>query len=166
MKPRLVLMLLLTSLPAIAQHPENLVVSDVVAGSKKIPTRYAYATGKWSDARNDIGVHSTEVHCYQRFGFCELANAYSMQGQAWVDFNTYDILRWDNRELIAVDSSPICIVNTLRFDLAAKKVTHSATSKGETKNKVCNAIQTPPTAFLIGVEDELKRIESEKNTKR
>src|SRR5947207_8132348 len=66
-----------------------------------------------------------------RFGLCEVANAYSLGGQAWVVLDSYDILRWDSRELIAVDSSPICIVNTLRADFAKKKVTMSSTLTGE-----------------------------------
>jgi hypothetical protein len=39
----------------------------------------------------------------------------------------------DKQELIAVDSSPICAVNTLRIDFAAKKVTITNALKGETK---------------------------------
>src|SRR5437868_4148625 len=55
----------------------------------------------------------------------------SFAGKAWVDLSSYDILRWDSRELIAVDSSPICIVNTLRADFTKKKVTMSSTLTGE-----------------------------------
>jgi hypothetical protein len=54
--------------------------------------------------------------------------------------------------MIAVDSSPICLVNTLRFDFAAKKVSLSSTSKGETRDKFCKDL-TPSdtaTAFLTG----------------
>jgi hypothetical protein len=52
--------------------------------------------------------------------------------------------------MIAVDSSPICMVNTLRFDFAAKKVSLSSTSKGETRDKFCTGL-TPSmmaTTFL------------------
>jgi hypothetical protein len=119
--------------------------------------------GKWSDAGKDVGTNSTQIHCYKRFGFCEVASAYSMAGQAWVNLDTFDILRWDDREMISVDSSPTCVVNTLRFDFASKKVSLNSASKGETKYKVCKEVvsATEQTAFLIGVKDELRRISSE-----
>lgn len=51
--------------------------------------------------------------------------------------NSSDILRWDTREVIAVDSSPICVVNTLRFDLIAKNITLTMALKGQTKDSYC-----------------------------
>ena len=68
----------------------------------------------------------------------------------------FDILRWDNRELIAVDSSPICVVDTLRADFVAKKVTLSSTSKGVTNYPFCKGMEKLPTAFLLGQEDAVK----------
>jgi hypothetical protein len=59
--------------------------------------------------------------------------------------------------MIAVDSSPICLVNTLRADFVEHKVTLSSTSKGETKDKMCERTETP-TAFLGGSHDAVKRI--------
>jgi hypothetical protein len=70
--------------------------------------------------------------------------------------NSFDILRWDNRELIGVDSSPICVVNTLRFDFAAKKVTTTMSLKGETKDPLCKDIKAT-TAFLGGAKDQIKK---------
>jgi len=90
-----------------------------------------YYVGRTSDPDPNAGTTSTNVRCYKRFGLCEVATAYSFAGKAWVDLSSYDILRWDSRELIAVDSSPICIVNTLRADFAKKKVTMSSTLTGE-----------------------------------
>jgi hypothetical protein len=63
-----------------------------------------------------------------------------------MQLNSFDILRWDETEMIAVDSSPICLVNTLRFDFIARKVSLSSASKGETKDKMCNGL-APGTAF-------------------
>jgi hypothetical protein len=146
-----------------AQEPEILNVSSVVVGSQRLETLWAYAVGKWSDAGKDVGTNSTQIQCYKRFGFCEVASAYSMAGQAWVNLDTFDILRWDGREMISVDSSPTCVVNTLRFDFVSRKVSLSSTSKGETKDRVCKELisATEHTAFLIGIEDELKRTSSE-----
>jgi hypothetical protein len=143
---------------AVGQTPTIFDVSDVVAGAQRIDTRYFYATGKWSDDGNEAGINSVEIHCYKRFGFCEVAHAYSSFGKAWVSLDSFDILRWDNQELIAVDSSPICVVNTLRADFTAKKVSISSTSKAETRDKFCTAMYADPatfkTAFLMGWKDE------------
>ena len=138
------------------QTPEILSVDRVVAGAQRTETMFARAVGKWSDADNHLAVWSTEIHCYERFGFCEEADATYSFGRAGATLNSFDILRWDKRELIAVDSSPICVVNTLRFDLAAKKVTITMSLKGETKDPFCKDIKAT-TAFLGGVEDQIKK---------
>jgi hypothetical protein len=138
------------------QTPVIFDVSEVVAGAQRTETLYANAVGKWSDADDHLAVGSTEIHCYQRFGFCEEGDATYLGGQAGVTVTSLDILRWDNRELIAVDSTPICVVNTLRFDFAAKKVSISMALKGETKDAFCKTIKAS-TAFLGGVDDEIKK---------
>ncbi len=138
------------------QTPEILSVSQVVAGAQRAETLYAYTMGKWSDADDHLAISSTEIHCYQRFGFCEEADATYAGGQAGVSLNSFDILRWDQRELISVDSSPICVVNTLRFDFGTKKVTITMSPKGETKDPFCKDVKAR-TAFLGGVEDRLRR---------
>jgi hypothetical protein len=138
------------------QTPEILSVSSVVAGAQKTETQFAHAMGKWSDADDHLAVWSTEIHCYERFGFCEEADATYYFGEAGATLNSFDILRWDSRELIAVDSSPICVVNTLRFDFAAKKVTVTMALKGETKDPFCKDMKAT-TAFLGGTEDKIKK---------
>jgi hypothetical protein len=137
------------------QTPQILDVSSVVAGAQKTETLYAYAVGRWSDADDHLAVWSTEIHCYERFGFCEEADATYLSGEAGATLNSFDILRWDKRELIAIDSSPICVVNTLRFDFAAKKVTITMALKGETKDTFCKDMKAT-TAFLGGVKDKIK----------
>lgn len=149
-----------------AQHtPTIFDVSDVVAGAQRVPTKYLFATGKWSDAGEHVGVSSTEIHCYQRFGFCEAASALSLYGESEVSLDSFDILRWDAKEIIAVDSSPLCVVNTLRFDLVAKKIAISTTSKGLTKDAMCKGDENQPTAFLDGQKDELDKIRKRTNVK-
>lgn len=96
---------------------------------------------------------STEIHCYKTFTFCEEADAHVIFGQATVGLESYDILRWDANELIAVDSSPICFVNTLRVDFKTKRVTNTMAPKGEVKDPFCKGLEGS-TAFLGGVEDE------------
>lgn len=153
----LIVPLLLSSLALTQdQTPVIFDVSEVVAGAQRTETLYASAVGKWSDADEHLAVASTEIHCYQRFAFCEEGDATYLSGQAGVTVTSLDILRWDTRELIAVDSTPICVVNTLRFDFAAKKVTVTMALKGETKDAFCKDIKAT-TAFLGGVEDEVKK---------
>ena len=125
-------------------------VSDVVAGAQRLETKYLFAMGKWSDAGEHVGINSTQIHCYKRFGLCESASTYPLGGDSMVSLDTYDVLRWDAKEIIAVDSSPICIVNTLRFDLVTKKIAISSASKGETKDRLCKGVDNQPTAFLEG----------------
>ena len=139
-----------------AQQPLIFVVSTVVVGSQRLETLWAFAEGKWSDAGPDLGKNSTDIHCYKRFGFCEVASASSSFKLASVSVNSFDILRWDVNEMIAVDSSPICFVNTLRFDFVDKKVSISSASKGETRDKFCSnlAPSMTATAFLTGAIGE------------
>src|ERR1022692_2978960 len=106
------LTLLLGALPCMAQQPFIFNVSNVVVGSQRLETLWAYAVGKWSDARDDVGIYSTEIHCYKRFGFCEVSGASTFFGLASVSLTSFDILRWDTSEMIAVDSSPMCLFNT------------------------------------------------------
>jgi len=138
------------------QTPEIFSVSQVVAGAKRIETLYAHAVGKWSDADDHLAVYSSEINCYEHFGFCDEADATYFSGQAGATLNSFDILRWDKRELIAVDSSAICVVNTLRFDFVAKKVTITTSPKGETKDPFCKGAETT-TGFLGGVQDQIKK---------
>jgi hypothetical protein len=144
------------SLRAQDQSPEMLSVMQVVAGAQRTDTLYLHAMGKWSDSSEHLAVWSTEIDCYEHFGFCEEADATFSLGQAGVSMNSFDILRWDTREVIAVDSSPSCVVNTLRFDLLAKKVTITMALKGETKDPYCKDLKAS-TAFLGGAKDEIKK---------
>jgi hypothetical protein len=138
------------------QTPEILSVGQVVAGAQRTETLYAYTMGKWSDADDHLAVLSTEIQCYERFGFCDEAEATYFGGQAGVTLTSLDILRWDKQELVAIDSSPICVVNTLRFDFAARKVTITMSPKGETKDPFCKDVKAT-TAFLGGVKDEIRK---------
>ena len=158
------ILLIAASLSAQEQTPEVFgTPSTVVVGTQKIETVYTWAQGKWSNAGDLQGTNSTIIHCYQRFGFCEEAEGYSFGGKAWVNLTTLDVLRWDDEELIAVDSSPVCAVDTIRFDFHTKQVSYTVTAKGVTKDmpemsrKLCESVK-PTTDFLAGLKDELKKI--------
>jgi hypothetical protein len=146
------LLTLLKALPCMAQHPLIFDVSTVVVGSQRLETLWVFAEGRWTDADPDVGINSTDIHCYKRFGFCEVASVSKPSRWASVNLSNFDILRWETNEMIAVDNSPICVVNTLRFDFVAKKVSLSSMSKGERQDKLCKDL-TPSmmtTVFLNG----------------
>ena len=144
------------AVPVAAQKPIIFDVSNVVVGARKIQTLYLFAEGKWSDAGEHIGAASTQIQCYKSLGFCDVANAFETFGEANVDLTAFDILRWDSREIIAVDSSPICIVNTLRVDLVTKRITLSSSDKGVTKDPLCKGSDKLSTAVLWGEEEIVK----------
>jgi len=134
---------------ATTQTPDPFTVTEVVVGSRHIKTLYLYAAGQWSyDVASTSGPATTYIHCYEKLGICEDAEAYSSAGKTSASLTTYDIVRWDSREMIAVDSSSVCAANMLRVDFAAKKVSLSSNAKG-TQDKACENLKLPPTAFLI-----------------
>jgi hypothetical protein len=142
--------------PVAAQKPVIFDVSDVVVGAQRIPTLYLFAEGKWSDSGEHIGAASTQIQCYKSLGFCDVANAFETDGEANVDLTAFDILRWDGKEIIAVDSTPICIANTLRVDLVTKRITLSSSDKGVTKDPFCKGSDKLSTAVLWGMDDVIK----------
>jgi len=149
------------AVPVAAQQPIIFDVSNVVMGAQRIPTLWLFAEGKWSDAGDHIGPASTQIQCYKSFGLCDVANAFETNafetfGVAGVNLTSFDILRWDNKEIIAVDSSPICIVKTLRADLNTKRITLNSSDKGVTTNPFCKGLDKLPTAVLWGIDDITK----------
>ena len=144
------------AIPVAAQTPIIFDVSNVVMGAQRTPTLWFFAEGKWSDAGEHIGAASTQIQCYKSLGFCDVANAFETFGEANVDLTAFDILRWDSKEIIAVDSSPICVVNTLRVDLVTKRITLSSSDKGVAKDPLCKGSDKLSTAVLWGLEDITK----------
>jgi hypothetical protein len=140
------------AIPVAAQTPIIFDVSNVVMGAQKTPTLWFFAEGKWSDAGEHVGPASTQIQCYKSLGFCDVANAFETFGVAGVNLTSFDILRWDSKEIIAVDSSPICIANTLRVDLISKRVTLSSSDKG-VKMDPCKGLDKLLTAVLWGMDD-------------
>ena len=149
------------------QHPEIFGEPSVATiGAEHIETLWTEASGRWSDAGKDMGTTSSHVECYKKFAFCFQAEAYSLGGQAWVNTTTLDILRWDDRELIAVDSFPTCQVNQIRFDFKTKQVSVTESpKKGETKDPFCKDVKAT-TAYLGGLKDELHRLDNERSKQK
>jgi hypothetical protein len=164
LKQFVVLTVLFLAWTAHAQkHPEIFDVSDVTFGAQRLPTHYLYAAGAWSDASEMENALSVQIECYKRVSHCSVARAVVVgqgPGSVGVVLDGFDILRWDERELIAVDSSAICVVNTIRADLIAKTVTISSAKKATEvaeKDPFCKDVDQS-TAFLVNREEVTKKI--------
>lgn len=138
-----------------AQQPTFFTVSNIVV--RKLPTVFFYAQGKWSDADDGLGKMSVEINCYKRFGYCVVASVDVKSripdtkvpelSDATVFIHDFDeIVRWDERELIAVASEGSCAVYTLRADFVTKRVTMTETSKGNCGEQRGKS----STAYLLG----------------
>jgi hypothetical protein len=159
--PVLLLILTALSLPGIADGPVIYSVGPEVVGTGNLPTLYAFAIGRWSNPRPKAGRRSTEIHCYKRFSFCEVADSrINDDAQAAVTLETFNIVRWDEHEMIAVDSDSLaaaCAVKTLRFDFLNTQVSLGATSKGLEGNIFCEGVDIAVTSFLIGKDDYTRK---------
>jgi hypothetical protein len=145
------------------KHPEIFDVSDVVFGAHKLDTTYLYAAGAWSDASERENAMSVQLQCFKRIGYCAVAEPVVVgegPGSVGAMLDGYDILRWDEREMIAVDSSPICTVNTIRADLIAKTITISSAkkaTKSANQDPLCKEVDQS-TAFLVNHDEVTKKI--------
>jgi len=163
--------LLLASIAHAQRHPEIFDVSDVVIGAQRLPTRYLYAAGAWSDASEMENALSVQIECYKRIDLCSVAQAIvAGQGPASVGviLDGFDTLRWYEREMIAVDSSAICVVNTIRADFVAKTITISSAKKGTElaeKGPFCKDVDQT-TAFLVNHEEVTRKIVQKANQKK
>lgn len=153
-RPLLVAVFLFFAVSARAQKPMLFNVSRGIVGARRIPTLYFHALGKWSDAGGHVGLLSTEIKCYKAFGFCDVANAHWILSQASVTLRTFEIVRWDNTAIIAVDRAPLCERDTIRAELPKKKVTMSSID-------TCTATHKIPNSMLIGGAESTKHLNSE-----
>jgi hypothetical protein len=148
----------------VAQTPAVFDLSDVVVGTKQIDTTFFLTIGKWSDASRcsdeaKVFTPSTEIHCYKAFSFCDEANAISVRGQPSLDTTSYNILRWDAKEIVAVNSEAPCIEDTLQVDFDARRVTATRALKHKPNDPWCKTFSTKDerVAFLEGMKEELEK---------
>jgi hypothetical protein len=158
------LFLLSLSKPDVAEKPFVFDISNVVMGTRRIPTLQLFAAGKWSDAGDNLGMDSTRIACYKAFGFCEIAQAFNFDGRAVVNLDDFDILQWNDNELIATDGDKCA--STLRVNFKAERVTiSSSTDKGEVASLFCTRYKLG-TAVLWGPEDVVKDEMNKANSKK
>jgi hypothetical protein len=164
-------LLFLASTAYAQKHPEIFDVSDVVIGAQRLPTRYLYAAGAWSDASEMENALSVQIECYKSIDLCNVARAVVVgqgPGSVGTVLDGFDILRWDEREMIAVDSSAICVVNTIRADFIAKTITISSGKKATKladEDPFCKDADQS-TAFLVNHEEVKKKIVEKAKRKR
>jgi hypothetical protein len=126
-------------LPLTAQTPAAFDVSSTVVGTHRTPTPYFHAIGKWSDAGEHVGQLSTEVQCYEALGFCEVADARWSSNSAFVTLRTFDIHSWNSAEIIAIDRSALCEMDTIRAELTKKRVIISSVDTCKVTHKITDA---------------------------
>ena len=84
-------------------------------------SRWLYSD-KCSDAGDKVAARSQYIQRYKSFGYCSVASANCGQGKPVSNVEGFDVLRWDDKEIIAVDSGLICVVNTRRADLTRREL--------------------------------------------
>jgi hypothetical protein len=158
------LFLISLSMLVMAQKPFVFDNSDVVVGARRIPTLQFIAAGKWSDAGDNLGMDSTRIQCYKAFGFCEIAQAFNFNGNAVVNLDGFDILQWNDNELIATDGDKCA--STLRVNFKTELVTiSSSTDKGEFASLFCTRYKLG-TAVLWTPEDVVKDLMNKAKSKK
>src|SRR5215831_294475 len=130
-------------IPSAAQAPAAFDVSSVIVGKQRTPTLYFHAVGKRSDAGEHVGLLSTEIQCYEALGFCEVADARWSSNSAFVALRTFEIHAWNSAEIIAVDRSAVCEIDTIRAELTKERVIISSVDSCKPTHKI-------PDATLIG----------------
>jgi hypothetical protein len=159
----LVLLLLMLPLKLHGQTPTEIFdLSNEVVGPQKIATKYFSASGKWSDADSKAGPLSTDIHCYKRLGFCEVASALTDDlGDTVLRSETFDIEGWDGKEMIAAYRSPICegvdYVATLRVDFTMKTVVLSYRDRVSANVPHCGLVDGAEKAHTAVLLDPMSR---------
>ncbi len=137
--------------PSMAQHPSVFKVTNTAVGTRRIPTRFFLASGRWSNANEHVGPLSTEIHCYKALGFCKVASAEWGGSDSFVRLGSFEISHWDGKEILAVDNSYTCAMIFVRVDFARESVTISSTSKNARGDGICkNNLDKIEPASLLG----------------
>jgi hypothetical protein len=148
--------------PEAGPHPEIFWVDKVTVGTNRILTLAFSATGKWWPDTDSIdpkasaqtGPLSAEIRCFKDFAFCERVGAVVAVGPPMtvVVVEDFDILRWNDKEIIAVDNEETCDVLTLRVEIPTKRVSLDRVPKGS----VCPG-EIASTSFLENHKETFER---------
>jgi hypothetical protein len=167
MKSTSAIAFILLSARLFGQSPLSFDVANVMVGSKGIATTTLNAVGRWSPDEESMGSSflgpmSAEVRCFKTFGFCERIGAIVTSGSSSATVlvvQDFDVVRWDDKEILAVDDTAPCVTNTLRVNFGAKTVEQSRALKTSVKDRSCRKFSHIDewTTFLVGIDGGKKR---------
>ena len=151
---------ILLSSQLFGQSPLIFVVNKALIGST--PTLTFDAVGRWSPDKESsgsplIGPMSARVRCFKSLGFCErvgvVVAAGPVTGALLQDFN---ITKWDDHEITAVDNTAPCVVSTLRIKFRVKTVAQDKKLKSPGNDPSCKEFThlDEGTSFLVGISGE------------
>jgi hypothetical protein len=146
------------------QSPLTFDVSRTLVGSARTTTLAFDAVGRWSPDKESsdshlIGPMSAEVRCFKTLGLCERIGAIVASGPATVAvLQDFDIVRWDDQGIIAVDSTAPCVTMTLRISFNSKSVAQDRKLKKAGEEPLCKELSHLDewTTFLVGTRNGKK----------
>ena len=123
---------------------------------------YVKVDGVWEPdnptKQNELVFGVVSVQCYRHGGrefvgsdpFCLVATATPVAGTISVDANWLKVIEWNDKEIITVDDSPICIISQNTFDLTAKTLVGMDIKKPKAKGflDACKVIPDRQTYYL------------------
>jgi hypothetical protein len=88
------------------------------------------AVGKWTspnDATDKPFPAEVQIDCFD--SSCIVATAEYYMGHPHVSIQYLQVLKWDKNGIVAVDSSPTCMTNTILINFADRSISLSASLK-------------------------------------
>jgi len=167
MKSTFAFAFILLSVRLFGQSPLSFDVANVVVGSKGTATTTLDAVGRWSPDEESggsplLGPMSAEVRCFKTFRFCERLGAIVASASSSTTVlvvQDFEIARWDDKEILAIDDTAPCVTSALRVNFMAKTVQQSRALKTSAKDRSCKEFSHLDewTTFLVGIDGGRKR---------
>ncbi len=123
------------------------------------------ATGKWvskpSNPKNEPFPQEVEIDCFKgKHGdVCVEATAEYYMGHPHISVSYLDILKWDKDGIVAIDSSGVCMTNTVLINFADQSISDTVSLKkltDETKSACAffGAGQSESLVFVLKGSDQ------------
>ena len=102
------------------------------------------ATGNWIPANpkdEPAFASETEIDCFKQSMSCVEGTAEFYMGHPHITLEYLQVLKWDNDEIIATDSTGICMTVTIHVTFAEKRI---SSLKGQLKTGHAGSLQNRP----------------------
>jgi hypothetical protein len=114
------------------------------------------ATGNWIPANpkdKPAFVSETEIDCFKQNMSCVEGTAELFMGHPHITLEYLQILKWDNDEILATDSTGICMTVTMQITFAEKRIssTHAMKRLDQETKEACKFFQADQTQVDIFV---------------